>query len=126
VIPGNSKPALFAADPSPLAENVQLAGFLHDVLHREEVRLVLQLRDQLQLLGHLGTDFRRHAVRVSLIGPGPGELGQVIRVGLAGGDELFGILVLQFFHAELTPSCDLQALPDGLRVVREQLLHLSR
>ena len=67
---GRRAPAL-AQDPPP-------PGKTHQVPHREEIRLVVELLDQLQLVLDQAADLLRHAAGITLPGPGPGKPSEIL------------------------------------------------
>ncbi|HEX9660200.1 MAG TPA: hypothetical protein VGA18_07855 [Rhodothermales bacterium] len=107
-----------------LAEDVLGAGEGDDVPDGQEVGLVLQLADELQLVLDEPSDFLGNTGGVTIVGPGPGQLGEeVVRVP-ARRAECFGILVAQLVEAEAAAIGDLDGAGQGVGVIDEQALHV--
>ena len=99
---------------APLAENAERTRIAHDVVHRQEIRIEVELRDQREL----ALDELRH-LRGRAIGPASahalqGELSQPARRCLALGDDLARVLVAQLLEREAAARSDRERRLDQL------------
>ena len=85
---------------APLAQDAHAARIAHDVVHREEVHLVLALGNQCQFALQLGVHRRRHALGVAAGCAFVGEPGQALSGRHARGHGLLRVLVFDFVEAE--------------------------
>ena len=86
---------------APLAEDALGTSEPDDVVHGQEIGLVIQIRDELELVLDELDDMGRHALR-----PAPphalfGEIAQVARGRFSGRDQLVWILIAQFVQGEI-------------------------
>ena len=108
-----------------LAKDGLLPRKANDVIDGEEVARVIELGDQRQLLGNQRPHIFRNAVGVAFARQMPGQLFQVALRRLSGRNRLVGVFVAQFFKIEGDAFYDLHGASDGLRVGREEALHLG-
>jgi hypothetical protein len=90
---------------APLAQDAHAARKLHDVVYREEVHLVLAVRDQLQLLANLRRNRLGHSLGIQPGGVGFDQPGQALRGSHAGRHRLQRVLVLDLVQAEGAALC---------------------
>ena len=109
--------------PAALAQDVLRPRVAHDAVHREEIRCVLQLRDQPQFVAQLAVHRIRHAARIALCRALPGEAFQFLLRRQARRADLVGILVAQFVEREAAAFHDLPGARHRVRVLREQARH---
>ncbi len=109
---------------APLTEDALAARPGDDVVHGQEVVLVLHMADQLELLAE-GLDHRpRDVAAPDPPGAGHGQIAQVLRGRLAGRDRLVGVLVAQGVETEGGGLDDLARALQGVLVALEQPRHL--
>ena len=94
----------------PLAQDPLGAGKAHDVLDRQEIGLIAQLRDEHELVLHLGPDLGRHPARPAPGHTGMGQGPEVARRRLARRHQLLRILVAQLIEREPAAPRDLEGL----------------
>ena len=87
--------------PPALAQDAPAAGKAHDVMHRQKIHLVFQLRNQGQLVLHLGAHARRHACGVAQHGTLFGVLAQGLRRCVAGQHGFERVLVAQALQRKM-------------------------
>ena len=102
----------------PLTEDVLAAGELHDVLHGEEVILVVELADEYQLTLHQGPRLFRHALGPALGGAGVGELAQVRLRREVRRHQLFRVFIAQLVQREAAALGDEARLQQHLRRIQ--------
>ena len=76
--PGNSRPPSSPPSHAPGTEFPH-AGEADQVPHGQKIGFVMQLADQLQFMLDQPANFLRHALRITLAGPFPGQLRQILR-----------------------------------------------
>ena len=106
-----------------LAKNAFRARKTHDVVNRQEIRFVTELRDELQLVLDELHDLLRHTAGPALAHTLTGQLSQVACRGLAPGNGFVGILVAQLVERKVDVLRDMQRLAQQvLRIeMREHL-----
>ena len=87
--------------PPTLAQDAFAACKTHDVVHRKEIHLEVQLRNQRQLVLHPLADVVRHALRVTRLSALLHVLAQGLRRRVAGQHRLQRVVVAQFIQAEM-------------------------
>jgi hypothetical protein len=108
-----------------LAEDVARAREAHQVVDGEEIGRVAQLADERQLVLDRRPDPGRHAARITLARPQPGQVGQLLLWVAALAGRLVRIFVAQLVEAEGAAAGDLQAARQGLGMVAEEVRHLG-
>ncbi len=93
-----------------LAEDVLATCESHDVVDRQEVRLILQFGDQLQLVFDLRLHVERYPVGEAPVRADISLLTQIRRWRVAGRHELVGILVAQLVERERAAPRDADRL----------------
>ena len=98
-----------------LAGNALGTGKGHDVVDREEVRLVMHLVDELQLVLNLLAHLGRHALGMGVLGeallsPVFGEVAQPLGGREARRDNLVGVFVAQFIQRKRTLRCECHSI----------------
>ena len=108
---------------APLAEDVEAPRLAHDVVHREEVGLVVEIGDQRQLVVDLRAHGFRHALRPAPARTRLGELAQVRGRGFACRHQLARIFVTQLVEREVRERRDLHGFGEqfGRIELREPL-----
>ena len=94
---------------APLAQDAAAAREAHDVGHREEIRLVVQLGDQRELVLDLFEDLLRRAARIARRQAFEDERAQPARRRMPGRDDLLRILVAQLVERETAALGDSDA-----------------
>src|SRR6185312_13494892 len=92
--------------PPTLTQNPFAARKSDDVVDGQEVRLVAQIRDELELVLDRGALTRRHALRPAPVRARLRQLAQMTRRSLTFRHELMRILIPQLFQREGTTSGD--------------------
>jgi len=92
--------------PPPLAEDAARACERDDLVHRQEVRRIAEVRDDGELVLDLARHLLRNAARVALAGALPGEGAEILHRrpslrGELGGNDLVGVLVSQRIEREI-------------------------
>ena len=86
--------------PAPLAEDVLAAGKLDDVLHREEIVLVVEGPDEFEFPADKTQNIVGNALRPAFARTGQGELFQVLERRQVRGNQFLGVPVAQLVHGK--------------------------
>ena len=103
---------------TPLAQDAAAAGEAHDVMHGEEIRLVLEFCDEGQFVFHQRANLVRHPMREALWETFLGQLAQIGNGRLTFRYQFFGILIAQLVEGEFAALGYDQRLCQQLRVDR--------
>jgi len=102
-------------------------GVAHHLVHGEEIRRVVQLLDELQLVRDARLDVGRHALRPAFRRRLAHPAGQGLLRRAARLQDLVRILVPQLVEAEARAGFEHpDRVADGIRAAREQSRHLGR
>ena len=105
---------------APLAQDALRFREPDDAVHRQEMRRVVELVDQRQLVMKLADNGVGHAVGVRARGAVPGQRFQRLLRRLPGNAHLGGILVAQRVERKPAPLDDFQRAGNGVRMAGEQ------
>ena len=109
-----------------LAEDVLRAGVAHQIMDGEEIRRVVELVDEGELMLELGAHLLRHAVGIAGRRAQPGEMDELL-LGLAPRlRQLIGIFVAQLVEGEAAALGDLHRPGQRLGMIGEEQGHLRR
>ena len=111
---------------TPLAEDVVADGIAHDVMHRQEIPRVVELRDDAQLLLDGFADMRRNAIGIAHRSALPGQVGQMFVRRQARRDRFVRIFIGQFLQRKAAAPDDLLRAQHSVGMVAEQPRHLLR
>ena len=111
---------------APLAEDVERAGIVHDVVHGEEIARVVELLDQRELLLKRIAYLLGDAVGETPGSALPGEIFEMRLRRLAVRHRLVGIFVFQLVEGEGAGVSDLDGAGERVFVAGEQPRHLLR
>ncbi len=93
---------------APLAQDPAPAREAHDVVHGQEIRLVSQVRDQLEFMLQQLFDVRRRAVRPAFVLADLDQSSQVARGSVTLRNQLARILVAQLVEREVDSCGDIE------------------
>ncbi len=106
-----------------LAQDLLAPRKAHQVMHRQEVRFVLELLDQPEFVTEQRLHFVGHARGIAFSGSFPSKPREIGNCGFAGRNELFRIFVLQFVEPEVAAAGDLERASHGVGSIAEELPH---
>ena len=109
-----------------LAQDALALRELDDVVHRQEIRRIVQLRDQRQFLLERASHLVRNAIRIALRGALPGQLLQMLLRREAFRHRLARVFVAQLVEREAAGIGQPRGILQGLWPVPEQALHFLR
>ena len=109
-----------------LAEDLLRAGVAHQIMDGEEIRRVVELGDEGELMLELGAHLLRHPVGIAGRRAQPGEMDELL-LGLAPRlRQLIGIFVAQLVEGEAAALGDLHRPGQRLGMIGEELGHFRR
>ncbi len=111
---------------TPLAEDVATDGVAHDVVHRQEIPRVVELRDDAQLLLDGVAYLRRNSPGITHRRALPGQVGEMLVRCQPGRDRFVRVLIGQFGKRKITALHDVLGAQDRLGIVAEQPGDLPR
>ena len=111
---------------APLAEDAEPARIVHDVVHGEEIRRVVELLDQSELLFQRVADLLRDAVREAPCRALPGQVDKMRLRRLTLRHRLIGIFVAKLVEREGAGLRDLDGPLERILVAFEQARHFVR
>ena len=109
-----------------LAKNAAADGVAHDVMHRQEIPRVVELRDDAQFFLDGIAHVRRNAIGIAHRRALPGQVGKMLVRRQAGRDRFVRIFIGQFPEREAAALDDVFRAPHRLGIIAEQPLHLLR
>ena len=109
-----------------LAENAAADGVAHDVMHRQEIPRVVELRDDAQFLFDGIAHVRRNTVGIAHRRALPGQVGKMLVRCQAARNWFVGIFIGEFPEREAAVLDDVLRAQHRLGIFAEQTLHLLR
>lgn len=113
--------------PATLTKDAPRTGEPNQIVHRQEIRRVVQFVDQPKLVLNLPANFLRDPVRIALGGPLPRQLTKMLHRRKSRRTNLVRILIAKLIERKPGRATrDLNRPCDRLRLVREEPRHLLR
>ena len=112
--------------PAALAQDAAASGEADDVVDGQEIGGVIELGDQVELVGDLTGSRVWDAVGIAGFRALPGQAPQCAVRGVAGGSLVVRVFVAQLVEREIAGVRNGDAAADGVRMIAKQPRHLGR